>query len=702
MKKSKQHMVDNKQGKEKNNGQDQIGGKKICFLLFLSLYAVYCLLPTCLQAEINNTLAYSVSHTSSTSYNDLNVIGTKTVAQTILATANETWYGIGIYLDRIGLSSSTDSVYLRLRGNGVDACGTPDTSLAPKRKAYVKVIDIPDGDADASTMPPDSVGRGYLIWFIFDSPITVYADNCYTIFLNAPKTDNSNRICWNAGSNGYADGNCYYATTSEGSWSSYGYDLNFRVIKDKYALVAIRRFPFNLKGALTISSDVDHSSVTYLDSLHQWLNTTNSVGGRWGTGLGGNIAGNDLWFGRAFTADSTGTYSGDPIPFYFHGLDTTSNYYKDTIDNYISRRWMDSNHGYVDCSGTTNCADSTNVVKWLNYMLNRPSVFGKMYKAGIWVNHGTSGENTINIGFYGGETTRLGDSSGTAYHHAHRTLASGRFKFVWYTVEDPGISNYQHLNYVNWQSKIDSLNLNSGIIDSKIFRDGVKSYLFNRIGRNASAVPESTYKFFNRTIAKACGDSNWISVVYTHLGKSSGLDAANIDSIRQVYNNAASYGLWIPSSKQLLNQQAASMFSQITVDRPSGSKRRVNIKSLYDWSWGSHVPDREEVYYLTFIAYAPESLIVTLNGSDTLTDSNMTSQQDVATDYNDAASGVNNRRAMSWVGMYNRTSGRKTVVYAPPSAPPSGKRNRNTVIEQLLNYGQRTVYRKQETGRRTK
>jgi hypothetical protein len=664
--------------------------KKSIIILFLSLCAVCCLLSTAL-GEINNTLAYSVSHTSSTAAWDLNVVATKTVAQTILATADETWYGIVVYLDRIGLSSNADSVKLRFRGNsGFETCNTPDTSLTPKRDVYIKVLDIPDGDASGNTMPPDSIGRGYQIWFIFSSPVNVGVGNCYTIFLNAPYTNASNCVNQINGSNGYADGSSYEQTT--GSWVDQGTDMNFRVIKDKYALVAVRRFPFNLKGALTISSDVDHLSVTYADSLHRWLNTSASVGGRWGTGLNGNIAGNDLWFGRASTAESTGTYTNDPIPFYFHGLDTTSNYYKDTIDNYIDRRWMDANHGYVSCDGTANCADSTNVLKWLNYMLARSS-FNKMYKAGIWVNHGNAGQNTINFGFTPGETGRLGDSSGTVYHHAHRTLASGRFKFIWNSLRDPLTSNYQHLVYVDWQSKtnIDSLNLNSGVFDSKILRDNVKTYMFERVGRPlAGDYPESTYLFFNRTIAKACGDSNWISVVYSHLGKNSGLNAANIDSIRQVYNNAATYGLWIPGTKQLFNQQAASMFAQVTVDRPSGSKRRINIRSLYDWSWGSHVPDREEAYFLTFIAYAPESLIVTINASDTLTDSNMTSQQDVATNYNAVASGVENRRAMSWVGMYNRTAGRKTVIYTPPSAPGTGKRNRTALIEQLLSLEKKT------------
>lgn len=703
MRESRQHTVDSRQGKEANSRRHTLDRGKIFSLLFLSLFAVY-YLPSTAFAEINNTLAYSISHTSSTSFNDLNVIGTKTVCQTILATADETWYGIVVYLDRIGLYSSADSVRLRFRGNNVDICGTPDTSIAPKRDCYVKVLDVPDGDVSGNTMPPDSTGRGYAIWFIFSSPVNVNANTCYSILLNAPKTDNSNRICWNSGFNGYANGSSYYATTNENSWTNYNYDLNFRVIKDKYALVAVRRLPFNTKGALTIGSDVDHSSVTYLDSLHRWLNTSQSVGGRWGTGLNGEIAGNDLWFGRASTAESTGTFSGDPIPFYFHGLDTTSNYCKDTVDNYISRRWMDTNHGYADCSGTSNCADSTNVVKWLNYMLNRPSSFGKMYKAGVWVNHGTSGQNTINFG-NPGETSRLGDSSGTVYHHAHRTLAPGRTKFIWMgELTDPGTSSSQYLPYTNWQSKtgIDSLNLNSLIFDSKILRDNIKTYIFNRVGRSASALPESTYKFFNLNVAQRCVDSNWISIHYTHLGKNSGLTSTSIDSIRAVHNNASSLGLWLPSTKQLLNQQAASTFAQVTVDRPSGSKRRVNIRSLYDWSWGSHVPDREEVYYLTFIAYAPESLIVTINGTDTLTDSNMTSQPDVPTNYNDVASGVNQSRAMSWVGMYNRTGGRKIIIPSSEVPVSAGQKRRLSVIEQLLSSRlcTRTVQGRQQTGRK--
>lgn len=658
--------------------------KKFIILFFLILMILF--LPSLSQALTNNTLAYSVSHTSSTSYNDLGVIGTKTVAQTILATADETWYGIGIYLDRIGLSSNTDSVYLRFRGNNLNICTTPDTSIAPKRKAYVKVSDIPDGDAAGNTMPPDSIGRGYLIWFIFDSPVSVTALNCYTIFLNAPKVDNSNRICWNSGTNGYADGSCYYATTNENSWTDYLSDLNFRVIKDKYALVAIRRLPFNLKGALTVSSSEIKHSVNYADSLHRWLNTNQNVGGFWGQGLNGNIGEYGVWFARGGSADSLGVYQKE-IPYYFHGLDTTSNFYKDSVDNYVSRRWMPELETYADCDdGNPGCIDSTHIDKFLNYMLNRPSAFGKLYKGGIWEH---SRYRRWGIPLSGG-TTELGDSSGTVYHHAHKTFATGRFKFTWFAeyLSSDTTNWTQFVTYTNWQSLQDSLNVSSLPFTTKTLRDGVKTYRFPEVGISSRTDPHFVQKLFNLHVARQCVDSNWIDIAHVHLADDTtttgGIIAADRDSIKAVHDNAASYGLWIPNKKQLFNQQAASAFAQITVDRPSGSKRRINIRSLYDWSWGSHVPDREEVYYLTFVAYAPESLIVTINGSDTLTDSNMTSQQDVPTDYNDVASGVNRNRAMSWVGMYNRTAGRKTVIYTPPSAPPSGKRNRTAVIEQLL------------------
>ncbi|MCJ7496869.1 MAG: hypothetical protein MUO78_01860 [candidate division Zixibacteria bacterium] len=682
MKKGRQHTVENRQGEKLDRKLHTVFSRqvKIFFLICCLLSTIYCLLPSAFP-EINNTLAYSVSHTQSTTANRLGPVSEITIAQTILATTDETWYGIVVYLDRNGFSSSTDSVKLRFSGIQSPSCGTPDTSLTTKRDVYVKVTDIPDGDATNNTIPPDSIARGYAIWFIFDTPVYVGLQECYTIFLNGPYTDANNRINWFYGTNGYTNGSAWYQTT--GSWTNYNSDMDFRVIKDKYALIAVRRLPFNTKGVLTINSDMDGASVDYLDSLHRWLNTNQNVGGSWGQGLNGKIAGNEVWFGRGSVVDSLGTYNKD-VPFYFHGLDTTLTFYKDTVDNYISRRWADGNHSYGDCGwdgADPTCMDSTHVKKFLNYMLNRPSVFGRLYKGGLWVYHGSQ---HINI-FCDDSQDRaafLGDSSQTVYYHTNKTLASGRFKFCWSSLTDPGTSSKQLIPYSNWFTLQDSLNIKDLPFTNRALRDNTKTYKFQRIGRSAAGTSDSLYKFFNRSVAKQCVDSNWISLVYTHLGKDGGLDQDDRDSIKAVYDSAESWSLWIPSTKALFNQQCASGFAQVTVDRPANSKRRVNIKSLYDWSWGSHIPDREEVYYLTFIAYTPESLIITINGTDTLPDSNMTNQQDVPANYNDAGASSSAKRTMSWVGMYNRTAGRKIVV--PPSEATTSQRKRTAVIEQLL------------------
>jgi hypothetical protein len=682
MKKGRHHTIEDIQGRKADSKQHIVDRGKVFLILCFSVYSIYCLLSTS-NAEINNTLAYSVSHTSSTTANRLGPLSEITIAQTILSTTTETWYGIVVYLDRNGFSSSTDSVKLRFRGVQSPSCGIPDTSLVTKRDVYIKVTDIPDGDATNNTLPPDSIARGYAIWFIFDTPVDVDINECYSIFLNGPYTDANNRINWFYGTNGYANGSCWYQTT--GSWTNYNSDMDFRVIEDKYALVAIRRLPFNTRGVLTINSDIDNSSVDYLDSLHRWLNTSQNVGGSWGTGLNGQIAGNEVWFGRGPAADSLGTYNKD-VPFYFHGLDTISTFYKDTVDNYISRRWADGNHSYADCGwdgADPACLDSTDVKKFLNYMLNRPSAFGKLYKGGLWVCHGSQHIN-IFCDDSQDRTVFLGDSAQTVYYHANKTLASGRFKFCWGDVVDPGTSSKQLIPYYNWFSIQDSLNLKDLPFTNRTLRDGTKTYTWSRIGRWDAAVPDSLYKFFNLSVARQCVDSNWFSVIYTHLGRGDGLDQDDRDTIKSVYDSTSTWGLWIPSTKALFNQQCASAFAQITVDRPSGSKRRVNIKSLYDWTWGSHVPEREEVYYLTFIAYAPESLIVTINASDTLNDSIMTSQQDVATNYNDAGASSSAKRTMSWVGMYNRTAGRKIIIPPAEGQPPAPQRRRTTVIEQLL------------------
>jgi hypothetical protein len=553
-----------------------------------------------LEATIVNQLAFDATQIQSIYPWDLNLESALTVAQTFRPTSARL-DGIAVYLDRMGLSNSTDSVRLQLRTT--DLSGRPTEVVLAT--AWVKMTDIPDGNLEQGDLQPDNFTRGYQVWFIFNQSVSLKTDSTYAFTLNARRTDSSNRIICLYGANGYAAGNGFFRGSS-GSWGSLDSDLNFMTIKDKYSLIGIRRLPWNYKGVMSIESDLDYTSApSYIDSLGRFLQTDANVGGRWGRGVNGRIPVGNLWFWNAGNgiADSLGTL-GQKVPFYFNGTDTLSRAFGDSLDQWIQRGWIASAHtvGHTGYNNGGPGLDSSHVFKALRYMQNHG--LEKIYKAGVWVSHDG---NYIN-------TEQSGATPGTPYYHANRTFATKRFKFLW----DSALQESWFLYHYDIHSSVDSLNVVQVIFDPLTLPDGVtRTYRFKRNGNWNDAVPERTYAWFNKAVASSVANDWQIYIYYTHFGKNNGLTSTSIDSIRAVHQIKDSLGLWIPNSKDILNQQAASAFAQVRVENING-KRTINITTLKDWSWGSHVPDPEELYYLTFDCYAAESLDIMINGTTKL------------------------------------------------------------------------------------
>ncbi|HVP35568.1 MAG TPA: tandem-95 repeat protein [Terriglobales bacterium] len=565
----------------------------LCLVLVFLFYSQ-------IEATIVNQLAFDISQTQSIYPWDLNLEATLTVSQTFRPTSAKL-DGIAVYLDRMGLSSSTDSVRLQLRTT--DLSGRPTEVVLAT--AWVKMTDIPDGNLESGDLQPDNLTRGYQVWFIFNQPVSLRTDSTYAFTLNARRTDSSNRVICLYGTNGYAAGNGYFRGSS-GSWGSLDSDLNFMTIKDKYSLIGIRRLPWNYNGVMTIESDIDYTSApSYTDSLGRFLQTDANVGGRWGRGVNGKIPIGSLWFWNAGNGipDSLGIF-GQKVPFYFNGTDTLSRFYGDSLDQWIQRGWITSAHtvGHTGYNDGGPGLDSSHVFKALSYMQNHG--LDKIYKAGVWVSH--SG-NYIN-------TERYGATPGTPYYHANKTFAPGKFKFLW----DSPLQESWFLYHYDIHTRVDSLNVAQVIFDPLTLPDGVtRTYRFKRNGNWDDAVPERTYAWFNKAIASSVANDWQIYIYYTHFGKNNGLTSTSIDSIRAVHQIKDSLGIWIPNSKDILNQQAASAFAQVKVENING-KRTINITTLKDWSWGSHVPDPEELYYLTFDCFAAESLDIMINGTTKL------------------------------------------------------------------------------------
>ncbi|MDP3025747.1 MAG: tandem-95 repeat protein, partial [candidate division Zixibacteria bacterium] len=567
------------------------------FFLFLLLFFLF---HFQLEATIVNQLAFDVTHIQSRTSADLNLESVETIAQTLRPNSNRL-DGVAVFLDRVGYSSSSDSIRLQLRTT--DLSGLPtDVVLAT---AWVKMTDIPDGNADRGDWQPDNLTRGYQVWFIFDQPVNLYPDSTYAFTLNARRLDSSNRIACFYGVNGYLQGNAYYRS-STGRWISFGSDLNFMTIKDKYSLVGIRRLPWNYKGVMTIESDIDHTSApSYVDSLGRFLLTDQDVGGKWGKGVKGKIPVGNLWFWNAGNGvkDSLGTF-GEKVLLYFNGTDTLSRLWGDSLDAWIQRDWIVGAHamGNTGYSGGGPGLDSSHVFKALNYMQNHG--LEKIYKSGVWVGHDG---NYIN-------TEQYGANPATIYYHVNKSFASGKFKFDW----DGALQEIYFLSYYDIRSNSDSLNVVQVIFSPTTFPDGItRFYRYKRNGNWNSAVPEQTYNWFNKSIANSVINNWQVYIYYTHFGKNNGLTSASIDSIRAVHQIKDSLGLWIPNTKEILNQQAASAFAQVRVEYLNG-KRTLNITSLKDWSWGSHTPDPVELNYLTFDCFDAESLDIVINGTTRL------------------------------------------------------------------------------------
>jgi len=555
-----------------------------------------------IEATIVNQLAYDVVHTQSRNSLDLNSYWVQSIAQTFKP-GTARLDGVAVFLDRLGLGNSTDSVRLQL--TTTDSYGFPTQVVLAT--AWVKMSDIPDGNLNRVDWQPDNLTPGYQVWFIFNQPLNLNPGSTYAFTLYARRVDDNNQMVGFNGTDGYSGGSSYYLSPSDGRWTDYGTDLNFMTIKDKYSLIGIRRLPWNYNGVMTIESDIDNTSApSYIDSLGRFLQTDENVGGRWGRGVNGKIPVANLWFWNAGNGlrDSLGTF-GQKVPLYFNGTDTLSRGFGDSLDQWIQRGWIASLHtvghtGYDNSSGPG--LDSSHVFKALSYMQNHG--FEKIYKDGVWVNHSA---NNINTSQYGG-------TPGTPYYHVRKTFSLNKFKFLW----DAALQERWYLDYYYIRSRVDSLNVAQVIFDPLILSDGVtRTYSFKRNGNWTSAFPEQTYAWFNKAIASSVANDWQIYIYCTHFGKNNGLTPTSIDSIRAVYQIKDSLGLWIPNSKDILNQQAASAFAQVRVENING-KRIINITTLKDWSWGSHVPDPEELYYLTFDCYAAESLDIMINGTTRL------------------------------------------------------------------------------------
>jgi len=170
----------------------------------------------------------------------------------------------------------------------------------------------------------------------------------------------------------------------------------------------VRDWPYPYRAGISISSDVEFTSLAYYDELMKWVNSKNNT--KFGIGLGIEVTGSIFFYSSTsqhmsiFKGDNSNAPLSDDV---------------NRLTEYIETNWIDTNHCFGDFDSPS---------KFSRYHAIRAYEFlnKKNLKLPIFTNHG--GENNIQgIGRY---AYRTGDVPGSKSFHSD-LLKPNHVKYFW-------------------------------------------------------------------------------------------------------------------------------------------------------------------------------------------------------------------------------------------------------------------------------
>ncbi len=374
----------------------------------------------------------------------------------------------------------------------------------------------------------------------------------------------------------------------------------------KGGAVAVRKFPFPYRAALSISNDIDKTSTAeeFLE-IQDFLNTKNST--RMGEGVGLEIANSFFMFmpeEQGFSYFST-----RPID-------------KIIIKKFIESGYIDSIHSWG--SGYSGRQDALRAIRELN---------DQQLHISVWINHATAKSN---LGRWFSKSA-LGDNKDSKFYHSDVTVPYG-IKFVWLGSSTWVIGQATPIKAATFLGSFDSryflksiLNLakesskhlmsvfglnrykyalhgTNDLVAPVILDDGRTVYQFMRYdnhynGIGAGATSKTmAYNLTNR-IFRQLVKVNGYAILYTHMGKNSDcpqvIDSATQKSLRLLAEEYSAGRIYVTTLAKLLeyylNQKYLNWGYSV-----SGDETRIEIKSVNDPIFGASVPTAEDLQGLTF------------------------------------------------------------------------------------------------------
>jgi len=371
--------------------------------------------------------------------------------------------------------------------------------------------------------------------------------------------------------------------------------------------VALRKFPYPYKAAMTISSDIDGTTTKeeFLE-IQKFLNTKERTS--MGEGVGLEIGNSFMMY-----APPTCAFS------YFSGNPSNAQ----IIQKFIKTGQIDFMHSYGEKAAFTR-QDTIKAIEELSK---------NGYKVDVWVDHAKTPDNL------GDDTTfGLGDHPHSTAYHSDLTLAYG-IKFVWLgritmitgqsvpitlktfsSIYDsyhpiPSLINMGKEFAKNvlavWGNKKYAMHKSYDFIRIAKLDDGQKVYEFLRFDNYWKGIATGAtskrlaYVISKRTLDRLKEVGGYM-IVYTHLGKNS--DCSQVIAketqiaLRELANEYERGNIYVTTTSKLLNYYLNHKYLNWSYET-KGDEIIITISNVQDPVFGSFIPTIQDLQGITF--YVP-------------------------------------------------------------------------------------------------
>lgn len=400
----------------------------------------------------------------------------------------------------------------------------------------------------------------------------------------------------------------------------YNIDRSYYQVYNTKDNVALRKFPYPYRAAMTICSDIDGTTTKeeFLE-IQKFLNTKEETS--MGEGVGLEIGNSFMMY-----APPTCAFS------YFSGNSGSAQ----IIGKFIKVGYIDFLHSYGEKDDFTR-KDAIKAIEELN---------NNRYKVDVWVDHARTPDNLGDDRTFG-----LGDHPGSIAYHSDLTLAYG-IKFVWLGRVTMIIGQSVPITLKTFSSVYDSRHpvqslINMGkefaknvlavfgnrkyamhksydLVRIAKLNDGQKAYEFLRFDNYWKGVATGAtskrlaYVISQQTLERLKKVGGYM-VVYTHLGKNS--DCSQVIAketqiaLRDLANEYERGNIYVTTTSKLLNYYVNHKYLNWSYET-KGDEIIITISSAEDPVFGSFVPTIQHLQGITFYVLDKDKTRIYINDKE--------------------------------------------------------------------------------------